>query len=269
VCISFAERQLLNFQRNRNWFGENGFVTIDYDSRAFLKIWYEILNNLHKDINKDSVGVVIDISSMSRPMMAYVAIGLDRLAKRGVRVRALFVYCPAEFTEPGSDISPIIKSEPVIPELAGWCDDATRPPCAIVGFGYEADYALGAIEYLEPAEAWGFFPYGEDKRFDRAVEKANRDVVAMLGRERIQKYEVGNPSDLFGRLESLVYGIAMDGRSIIVPFGPKIFALSAILVSIRHSPSTTVWRVSGEQSGEPVDRTANGKVVALEAEFLS
>ena len=63
------------------------------------------------------------------------------------------------------------------------------------------------------------------------------------------------------------YGIMQKRRPIIIPFGPKIFALVSMLVAYMHHPSVAVWRVSSGRGLHPEDKTSSGVVVGLKTIF--
>jgi hypothetical protein len=132
------------------------------------------------------------------------------------------VYCPAVFTRPSNIRQPVTVSQPVLPEFAGWSVQPERSVAAIVGLGFEFDQALGAIEFLEPAVAWTFIPFGEDPRFDQALAEANNDLLTALKPERMVRYNITDPYRCFVELEALTYGLMDNMRPIIVPFGPKL-----------------------------------------------
>lgn len=83
---------------------------------------------------------------------------------------------------------------------------------AIAGLGFEFDQALGAIEFLEPAVAWAFIPFGEDDRYDRALQNANKELLAALAPEKVVHYNVADPYQCFVELESLTYGLLDSSR---------------------------------------------------------
>lgn len=209
--------------------------------------------------------ICVDISSMSRPMMAQVVFGLSRLRKIDLAVE--FVYCPAKYDPPPKSTMPIMQSGPVIPEYAGW---STRPDFAstlVVGLGYEYGRALGALEYLEPSAAWAFTALGDDRRYEKAVKKANDDLWNILAKDRIYEYKIAGPYDVACKLESLVYGLIQYSRPTLLPLGPKIFAIVCLLVAEIHYPAVTVWRVSGDQFETPTDRVADGNIVSFHVKF--
>src|SRR5207244_3741987 len=141
-----------------------------------------------------------------------------------------------------------------------------RPVAAIVGLGYEPDKAVGAYEFLEAASIWVFQPLSEDARYMRDVERANRTLLKRIPNGQKVTYRVDQPISCFGMLESVVYGMLSGSRPVLLPFGPKIFALCAMLVATIHR-SVPVWRVTAEQQGEPIDREPSSKIVAIRVVF--
>jgi hypothetical protein len=266
LALAFQKRLVGNYDHNRKFYDEHDFRILPFNADEFSEMLYaELLDLTSKTRLKTRV--LVDISSMSRPMIATVVVQLSRLSDRS-KIEVTFVYCPAIFTKPSNARQPVTVSQPVIPELAGWSVQPERSVAAIVGLGFEFDQALGAIEFLEPAVAWTFVPFGEDSRFDRAVAEANSDLLAALKPERIVRYDINDPYRCFVELEALTYGLMDNMRPIIVPFGPKLFALLSFIVGVIHSPDVTVWRVSGDQVGEPDDRVASGKIISLNTTFL-
>jgi len=79
-------------------------------------------------------------------------------------------------------------------------------------------------------------------------------------------YRVHAPVDCFITLESLIYGLSRTKNTILLPFGPKIFALCALLVASVH-PTTAVWRVSAGFQEEAVNRQASGYVYGLQVDI--
>ncbi|MBF0333423.1 MAG: hypothetical protein HQL40_07210 [Alphaproteobacteria bacterium] len=259
IAISFEERRGASYPSNKTFLEQAGFQIIPFDENMPDLVTQEIM-----ETSDQCVAVTIDISSMSRPMMATLVQALRTCFRK--QIRATFLYCPAVFTTPDATHSPVTVSGPVIPELAGWSSEPNKPAAAIVGLGYEYDQALGTLEYLEPASAWAFIPCGEDERYERELKKANADFYKLLPPENLCKYVLSDPYSCFQTIEGLTYGLLRDCRPILIPFGPKIFALICILVANIHV-GVTVWRVSGDQSGDPTDRVASGSLIGLTVAF--
>lgn len=267
IAVSFQDRQVGRYDYNRSFYTSNNFEILVFDPGELAKVFRVAVAQLSRQ-SMSGTRILVDISSMSRPMIASVVLALTQACEQQP-LDVVFAYCPAVFTKPSDQRQPVTVSQPVTPEFAGWSNQPDKPVAAIAGLGFEFDQALGAIEYLEPAVAWTFIPFGEDSRYDRAVQKANRELLATLDPEKIVRYDVANPYQSFAELESLTYGLLDNNRPVLIPFGPKIFSLLSFIVAAIHAPNVTVWRVSGEQVGIPDDRVASGNVISVSALFVT
>lgn len=264
LALAFRDRMMFDYEQHETWYRTNGFQIVPYDKASIEDHFAKFVDGVASELRQNELDVLIDISSMSRPMLAQIVFFFSHCR---FPLTAQFIYCPAQYSPPLDAPLPFTRSEPVTPEYAGWSIRPDLPTSAVVGLGYEYGRALGALEYLEPSVTWAFMPHGEDRRYDRAVQVANADFWNLLPRDRIHEYRVDNPFDCFIRIESLIYGLEATSRPTLVPFGPKMFALVCLLVAELHRPNVTVWRVSGDQAEIPANRLANGKFIRLPVRF--
>lgn len=255
-ALAFTDRHVLSYPTNKDWYIRNSFEIIEFNPDTISGYLSSIFA-----LKSDNLKVVIDISSMSRSMLAHIIFSLKEA--RLPNCEATFLYAPAEYVHSHAESGPITVSEPVIPEFAGWSMYPEFLPAVIIGLGYEYDRALGVMEYLEPESVWAFIPRGVDERYDQANDAANKDLLEIIPKSNQIYYDVNNPYDCMVKLESLTFGLLKRNRPILVPFGPKIFSLLSLVVAMLHYPNTTVWRVSGGQDELPTDRIANGEVVGI------
>lgn len=266
IALAFPKENYASYLSNRDFLETEGFRFVDNSAYAIGEWLGAELARCASNCDR-SLSLLVDISSMSRPMLAELIFQLSNLnIERSVNVT--FTYLPAVFVRGSAEHPPVAVSEPVTPEYAGWTDAPERPIAAVVGLGYEHDLALGALENLEPTAAWAFIPTGEDRRYDDAVAKANRNLEVMLSEDQSMTYRVDHPMRVHAALETLVYGLLQHSRPILIPFGPKVFSLCCLLVARRYAPDVTVWRVSGETMSRAGDRTASGRVVTLKVLFV-
>jgi hypothetical protein len=266
IAVAFSGGEEPSYCSNRKFYQDSGFAILPYREKTYNSEIAEFLEGLCTRMPKRTLRVLVDISSMSRPMIARTLLCLSYF-RVPISLEVEFAYCPAKFVPPNSNNAPVTLTEPVVPELAGWTNRPDLPVSAVVGLGYEYEQALGTLEYLETGLAWAFIPFGEDRQYDDAVEENNKDFREFLTSANIHSYRVDRPFDCFLAIESLTYGLLRETRPILVPFGPKLFALLSMLVSLLYAPNVTVWRVSGDQSGEATDRHANGKLIFLQTRF--
>ncbi len=129
-------------------------------------------------------------------------------------------------------------------------------------FGYEQNRALGAVEHIEASETWCFLPESEIPAYGPVLREANSALLESLPLKRLINYRVQQPFDTFLNLESLIYGLSRTKNPILLPMGPKIFALVSLVVGVLHR-DVAVWRVSASVQENPVDRKATGHVCCL------
>lgn len=176
-----------------------------------------------------------------------------------------WVYSLAEYYDPPEEI-PINHVGPVSPLFAGWTDVPELPTTAVFGLGFEPGKVLGAAEYLESGNVFAFIPDGPDERFKASVLKSNRALLEELSSEHVVSYRVANPFDTFVWIEGMCAGLIRRSRLILVPFGPRIFALNCMLAALEHSPRVMVLRVSGFGSQDH-DVKAAGPLYAIRSIF--
>ena len=154
------------------------------------------------------------------------------------------LYTPARYHDPLDQPDVTEVHGPVTNWFAGW-SGGQNAVVAFIGIGYEEDRALGVFEYLEPGDAWAFIPEGEDALYDERLRERNSWVFDELDPNRRVGYRVDDPSSCLSLMEGLVVDeLAQQRRPVIVPLGPKIFAVCGLLVALRHAPMPAVWRIS-------------------------
>ena len=265
VICAFHGRQVHAFAENEKAYKRLG-LSVEFVDDTVIQDWTESLMMESQRAAKGSTfRVCVDVSSMSRLRLASVVSAFMRLSERGT-IEADFVYAIAAWTPPSEEPEIISTVGSVIPYFAGWSTSPAIPTIAVVGLGYEPDKAVGAYEYLEASGVWVFKPIGMDRRYEVAVERSNNILLQRVPVERQLCYRIDSPRSCFGLLESVVFGLRQDGRPVLLPFGPKVFSLCALLVACVHR-DVPVWRVSSEQHEDAADRVASGEVVSLRAVF--
>jgi hypothetical protein len=250
---------------NLDWYERNQYDVEEHGDDQF-ESWCKKTLTAAQSVERDTLRLGIDISSMSRFRIAALVATLSELdTVKPVDVD--FFYAPSQFVAPLKEEGPIIICEPVLDKFAGWSLEPEQPTVAVFGLGYEYDKALGALEYIEPGSVWAFMPYGEDPRYEAGVTIANEAFRESVPPSQVFEYNVDQPLDCYRNLESLLHGKLKTSKPILIPFGPKIFALNCLLVACLYYPSVAVWRVSSGPFEPAVDRVSNGKIVGVRVEF--
>jgi hypothetical protein len=261
VAFGFDQQQCLSFEENRKWFATNNFTTIVTTNKDFSPALRSFL--LEKVSSIRHIRLLVDISSQSRYRIATLLTELLSLPI-DVVIHVDFAYSLSAFVDAPTQAFPNSHVGPVSEHFCGWWGEPERPSCAVVGLGYEQDRALGAVEHMEASETWAFLPESEIPEYRQALRDANSTLLESLPEKRLVTYRVQQPFDTFVNLESLIYGLSRTKNPILLPMGPKIFALISLMVGILHR-ETAVWRVSASVQENPVDRKATGQICGLSA----
>lgn len=257
VALGFNFGNCLSFQHNRLTFRRKKIELIeDLPDEAFEMQLRSIIVESLAALAKDEIyRVLVDISCFNRYRLASI-LDLLRSISKTRQIVVDFFYSVARYSEPSHIYVPNAVVSPVHRAFAGWATTPANPTAAIVGLGYEQDQALGIVEHLQANPVWLFSPVSGEKRYEPAVHAANELLLEELPEKHVVKYNVEQPADTFRLLDGMVRGLQHDHNVVMVPFGPKIFVLCALLTAWRHD-SSAVWRVSPGVGIEPHDRQAS------------
>lgn len=258
IAIEFGFLQEGAYAENREYLKERGFSFL-------VGIGHKAVDDIISSVLKlelpesGPVTVLLDISAMSREMIANILLGLNHaLCGRPVVVSS--AYAPSKF-EGAPSFAPITRSQPITRALSGWSSRPEQPLGLIVGLGCENGLALGALQFLEPDKAWLFVPIGIDPSFDASMLEANEGIEDIFDATRFG-YDITRPSMLRAKFEALLNSVNGDYRTICIPFGPKLFAwacLSTLIFKQRHEIG--VWAFSSLEQGHATSRRAEGPII--------
>lgn len=263
-AATFETHRVLSFEENLTWFQESDFEIVDANTQTYRKLLTERLTELSAESVTGSLRVAVDISSMTRRRIAETLLSLADVETAEVQVE--WFYAPAEYSEHAGEQGPIIERG-ALPGFEGWSIDPLLPTTLVLGLGYERHTAVGVAEMLEPVRIWAYRPLGVDRRYDLSVADANAQLVPLLSNGRFIDYDVMRPYATYSHLEQTIHGLQGSSRPVIVPLGPKIFALVSLLVASVHGGSTSVWRISADYERVPVERTPTGQLCMLSTVF--
>lgn len=259
LACGFQQDHIFQYEANRKWFEQAQFEIEEPKEDEFPFWFYSVLERIRKYQTKPKYHVRIDISSLTRYRLAAIIHAL-RSVEWDEFLAVDFVYSLAEYSAPPAEISVNRHVGPVLPEFSGWWSEPDRPAIAIVGLGYEENKALGAVEHIQASDVWIFTPESPISEYTPTLTSANQTLIEGINQSRLLRYSVNRPFDTFADLESLTSALLLDSNPTLFPFGPKIFALTSLLVACIH-PTVAVWRVSGSEA--PTDRIPSRYIYGL------
>jgi hypothetical protein len=258
-AAAFEHRHDQSYVTNREVVEGIGAEILEFDDEEFRQWAVDWV------AGTDHRCVAIDISSMSRPRIAALVEAIQCSARPELQVD--FLYVPQIYQGPPPPSEAPTALGPVSPAFAGWDADIEEPVVIIFGLGYEPIRAAAAIDALEPQLAVPFFPIGSDLAFVKDVEQANAEILNLesQGVTPARRYRIDDPFTCFAELDALLskYLEREGARPLLLPLGPKIFALVCLLASAVHDPAVPVWRASAGQLEDPVDQIGEDTLVTL------
>ncbi|WP_156659628.1 hypothetical protein [Mycobacterium sp. 852002-53434_SCH5985345] len=269
IAAPFNENQVLNYPRNFDLFCKVGKVISGgelYKGAIIDEVrdWVDVTSARRK-VTRQPFRVCVDISSMNRLRLAETILALFIEANVAQPMEVSWVYSVARFDRRLLDTGPV-KFNDAIPGFEGWGDPMT-PLHAIVGLGLEGDLALGVLDELEAADTTVFEPMGFSSSYDQRISARNRDFASGVPSDKRFSYNVTEPYTSFLTLSGVVADLTSVGRVVILPLGPKLFALMSLLIAAAEQERITIWRLSADTRGDPVDRKAAGPILGLNTFF--
>jgi len=266
VAIAFQDGQELSFEQNTSKLSEAGFEIINIAESDVISFISSLLRSIAVEDGKAIRGC-IDISSITRLRMGNILQAISSFTETDVTIDITFAYNVAQYSAPGAQLELATTCGPVSPFFAGWPDDPERPVAAVLGLGYEMEKALGALEYIEPAVSLLVCPISKDLRYDVGVVNANISLTSQSKSNELYRYHVDKGTDCIELLDALVSRLEDDFRIVILPFGPKLFALCSMLIAIRDYPKVGVWRISSSEPNLRRDHRPSETTVGLRVIF--
>ena len=245
LALVYTSYQELWWERNFTAAEARGdrLLKIDVDPEAFVQEVQEAIAAVRSGSDVTApLEVGVDVSSMTRELMSLVLRCVFN-NMNSLNLHLVLLYATAEYQEPSGLDGPYMDFQPII-GCEGWTLHPERPLSAILGLGYEADQAIGTVEFLDPSGIWAFIPNGDDSRFRRDLTRANEDLWPILEPSHRLEYRIADPLNLYTELRGLVEVLSGRSRVILVPGGPKIFSAMALLVKLEMGDEVSVWRAS-------------------------
>ena len=269
TAVGFTDRHELDYGENERAFTKLGMDVVELDDDSFAELIVDVLARVAvgeqraRGRQQQRPRVAVDVSSMTRTRIAAVVQSLAELPA-SLQVGVDFLYAPAKFRPPQTPPPAILRRTPVSAFFAGSL--AMGESTVVVGLGYEQHKAASTIEDFGPSAVVAFVPEGPDDQFLEAVYESNTGVLKGPLEPLVERYPVAHPYATLQRLEALCFDMLYRDEPrmpVLVPLGPKVFAVCCLLVAALHVGDVAVWRVSYWQDEPPVPAEPSGDVYRL------
>ncbi len=264
LLITFNEDNLKKARAsNEKYFTDLGFTTVEAspdDGKEIIRI----LKKICSSFNTKELKILVDYSCMPKKWFAII---LDYFMRNELCINHLntyFSYTPTAFNlKKGSSsikyFGPILNSDQHLP--------TSKPVSLIIGLGRSSDASFEMIKKIKPERTFAFLP---DPAFDASyteyIMESNRRIINMLPEDHLLTYPANDTDEINTQLTSLCLDLRLDSRVIILPHGPKTFALISLLLAARY-PDIWLWETITKTSLTETEGNPSGKPVVAKAIF--
>lgn len=252
IALGFDHNHALSYIKNEAWFNANAFKIIPnitaekFGGAVKREIEISLDSSLVGCDQSKPIRVAVDISCFDRRRLAEIVSEIQKISA-SYKFAIDFLYCVAQFDPPTPSVGRNEVAGPIHRKFAGRFTDPGYPLVMIVGLGYEIGKVMGAVEFLQATRVIAFSPESPISDYEPEVQRANELLLGELDPSDIITYPVSDPKRTLAILDSVVRGLKDTHNIVLLPGGPKIFALSCLLTQILH-PQTSVWRISSGSS---------------------
>jgi hypothetical protein len=252
-------------KENESVFIKLGFLPFLEDVKSGKEI-EKLLDELCRNNKSEILNIIVDYSCMPKKWIAIILDFVSRNELPEQRINIFFAYTPKKFLPNIKKIveyiGPIIEPKDLIK------NDSNLTLIAGLDNNYESIIKL--TKDINPQKIFAFVPDPAfDEAYSKSVYKKNKPLLKKIGDENIIKYPANKQDEINSILTSLCLELRLNSRVIIVPLGPKTFALTSLLLSLRY-PDIKLWDITSKiYNYNPKAGKASGKPVILKATFCN
>lgn len=217
---------------NKNQFTALGITDLfslsvnDYDSI------YSILQSRLASIDKTTINIFIDYSSMPREWYAAILTYMKEYSDKDFKI--YFAYSEGYYVDDWNSKECTHVSNMV---NCGNVSDlgAFQEKISIIGLGLDKDAPFTISEYYELNSSYLFLANpGSNEQIADQVLKENSDYITQFGKKPLIFLPINKVAETFQCLSEFVSVLHDTTTVLLIPLGPKTHILASILVSIKY-----------------------------------
>jgi hypothetical protein len=227
--------------KHMDFFAANGFKSYSgaiTESSAIEKLVSEICNKSFEKLN-----ILIDYSCMPKKWYAVIMDNITRNNFKSKKINLFLSYTPKVF-EQTRKISnteyfgPIMEDKDILKKK--------KPVTVIAGLDNNPKLLDEALSKIRPLNILAFVPESKtDPDYTFSVAENNRPLLCKLNSNQIYRYDLNHPDAINSMLTSCCLDHRIHNEVMIIPQGPKVFSMMALLLSVRY-PDIKLWEIIGK-----------------------
>jgi len=234
-------------ERNRHmdFFTSHGFKSYSgsvTETTAIEQLVSEICNK-----NLEKLNILIDYSCMPKKWYAVIMDNITRNNFKSKKINLFLSYTPKIF-EKTKKISNTDYFGPIIHEKDRLIKK--KPVTIIAGLDNNAKLLTEAITKIRPHNILAFVPESKtDPDYTHSVAENNQSLLEKLDTKHVFSYDMNHPNAINLLLTSCCLEHRINQEVMIIPQGPKVFSMMALLLSIRY-PDIKLWEIIGKNGAQ-------------------
>jgi hypothetical protein len=267
IALAFEEKSKdLHRKNNDAYLLEKGFkfVTVSGEDKAALE---PVFSELLKKTGKENIFILFDYSSMTKLWYSSIINFLISDSKIRSNVTVHFSYTPAVYNEPKNTKAVKFNERVSFPSRKN--NDSSKPLALIIGLGLDPgrpefiqkslDPDITILMYADPAS---------DIKYVQKVLKFNQEIIENTEVRNLHSYPLFDLEKTNQIITDLCMNLRVKYNVVIVPVGPKVLTLLALLLSSRF-PDINVIRLSPGANAPAFERVPCSEPLIYSAEFIS
>lgn len=229
VVIGFEEHQKeLSRKENDAFFLERDFKFL-YSSGMIEPDF----NALFSKYDQENLTVIVDISVMTK-VWYHALLKYFYHSRKFKQVNLKVIYNPASYSTP-KKVKRVTLSSFELVERKRQTPNDNKPTALVMGLGVEQQLAQLVHEQVNPERT--FLLYADPSAQQEYVENlfvSNHNLINNISIRDLSPYNVKDTQEIYDRLVEIILPLRQHFRVVIVPQGPKIFSLMAMVFRISY-----------------------------------
>lgn len=230
-----------NRKKHMDFFETTGFKSYAgsvTETAAIEQLVGEICNK-----NFERLNILIDYSCMPKKWYAVIMNNITRNNFKSKKINLFLSYTPKVF-EQTKKINNTEYFGPIIHDKDNL--SKKKPVTIIAGLDNNAKLLHEAITRIRPLNILAFVPESKtDPDYTCSVTDNNKSLLEKLSANYIFRYDMNHPEAINSMLTSCCLDLRINQEVMIIPQGPKVFSMMALLLSIRY-PDIKLWEIIGK-----------------------
>lgn len=258
IALSITENlKDFSYEDNRNYFETAGYEIIPVPSD--VPDIGSILNRSHTD----SMRILLDCTSMPQRWYYQLFSWFNENQEDYSAASIRFVYTLADYVEPGppQKVKRLLDFSGDIPP-----NEKKKKRALILGLGHEVSLCESIYRIVRPDLLYLFYADPPvDKQFVEQVFVNNHALIQEVPIRHLVAYPIRNGQVIYQNLIDVILPLRNDYAISIVPQGPKIFSLAAMLIHLSYPDTRISYPLTKKKM--VIDRHPVGEPVILDVHF--